>query len=86
MEALTDLDLFGADGSYLSTIRVSLDECEQCNIAVKSMLPRESNSKETDAGLLSILTYPGFAVTDDELIERTRSAIIRKLLGRLAIA
>uniref|UniRef100_A0A095B272 Phosphorylase b kinase regulatory subunit n=1 Tax=Schistosoma haematobium TaxID=6185 RepID=A0A095B272_SCHHA len=82
LEALTDLDLFGADGSYLSTIRVSLDECEQCNIAVKSMLPRESNSKETDAGLLSILTYPGFAVTDDELIERTRSAIIRKLLGR----
>ncbi|CAH8563616.1 unnamed protein product [Schistosoma bovis] len=82
LEALTDLDLFGADGSYLSTIRVSLDECEQCNIAVKSMLPRESNSKETDAGLLSILTYPGFAVTDDELIERTRSAIIQKLLGR----
>ncbi|XP_018645642.1 phosphorylase B kinase alpha, kpb1, putative [Schistosoma mansoni] len=82
LEALTDLDLFGADGSYLSTIRVSLDECEQCNIAVKSMLPRESNSKETDAGLLSILTYPGFSVTDDELIESTRSAIIRKLLGR----
>nr|CAH8852696.1 unnamed protein product [Trichobilharzia regenti] len=82
LEALTDLDLFGADGSYQSTIRVSLDECEQCNIAIKSMLPRESNSKETDAGLLSILTYPGFAVTDDELIECTRSAIIRKLLGR----
>ncbi|CAH8511146.1 unnamed protein product [Schistosoma turkestanicum] len=82
LEALTDLDLFGADGSYLSTIRVSLDECEQCNIAVKSMLPRESNSKETDAGLLSILTYPGFSVTDDELIESTRSSIIRKLLGR----
>ncbi|TNN09763.1 putative phosphorylase b kinase regulatory subunit alpha [Schistosoma japonicum] len=82
LEALTDLDLFGADGSYLSTIRVSLDECEQCNIAIKSMLPRESNSKETDAGLLSILTYPGFSVTDDELIESTRNAIIRKLLGR----
>ncbi|CAH8569686.1 unnamed protein product [Heterobilharzia americana] len=82
LEALTDLDLFGADGSYLSTIHVSLDDCEQCNIAIKSMLPRESNSKETDAGLISILTYPGFSVTNDELIESTRSAIIRKLLGR----
>lgn len=46
------------------------------------MLPRESYSKEVDAGLLSIIGYPAFAVEDADLINVTRSTIINKLQGR----
>lgn len=45
------------------------------------MLPRESNSKEIDSGLLAIISYPAFAVTDINLIQTTKDAIISKLQG-----
>ncbi|CAL8068730.1 unnamed protein product [Calicophoron daubneyi] len=82
LEAMTDLDLFGADGSPLSTIHVFPDDCQHCNTVVESVLPRESNSKETDAALLSILTYPAFSVTNENLIQQTRNTIVQKLLGK----
>ncbi|KAA0196091.1 putative phosphorylase b kinase regulatory subunit alpha [Fasciolopsis buskii] len=82
LEALDDLDLFGADGSPLSTIHVFPDECQQCNTVLESVLPRESNSKETDAALLTIITYPGFSVTNEDLIKQTRSTVVQKLLGK----
>ena len=46
------------------------------------MLPRESNSKEVDAALLSIIGFPAFAVDDPELINHTRTTIQEKLQGR----
>ena len=46
------------------------------------MLPRESNSKETDAALLSIISYPAFALDDMELVNVTRQEILTKLQGR----
>ncbi|VDP86587.1 unnamed protein product [Echinostoma caproni] len=54
----------------------------QCNTVLESVLPRESNSKETDAALLSILTYPGFSITNEQLIKQTRNTVVQKLLGR----
>ena len=48
----------------------------------QSMLPRESSSKELDSGLLSIISFPAFAVDDPQLIQLTRAAIISKLQGR----
>lgn len=48
----------------------------------QSMLPRESNSKEVDAALLSIIGFPAFAVDDPELINLTRTTIQEKLQGR----
>lgn len=46
------------------------------------MLPRESNSKELDSGLLSVISFPAFALDDPELIEITRQAIVSKLQGK----
>lgn len=46
------------------------------------MLPRESNSKETDSGILSVIGFPAFAVDDPILIQYTRDTIITKLQGR----
>lgn len=46
------------------------------------MLPRESSSKELDSGLLSVISFPAFAVDDPVLIQLTRDAITSKLQGR----
>lgn len=46
------------------------------------MLPRESSSKELDSGLLSVISFPAFAVDDPQLIQLTRTAIVSKLQGR----
>ncbi|VDL80822.1 unnamed protein product [Nippostrongylus brasiliensis] len=82
LQALNDVgDLFG-DGSRRSAIHVLPDEIEQCSAVLSSMLPRESFSKETDAALLTIISYPGFSVEDPELVESTRDTITSKLLGK----
>ncbi|KAH0630747.1 hypothetical protein JD844_003930 [Phrynosoma platyrhinos] len=47
-----------------------------------SMLPRASTSKEIDASLLSVISYPAFAVEDSEVVEKTKQEIITKLQGR----
>nr|CDS23550.1 phosphorylase b kinase regulatory [Echinococcus granulosus] len=81
LESLNGLDLFGPQGGANSTIHCLMDECQKCNTVLENMLPRESYSKETDAALLGIISYPGFAVTDEALIERTRNTVLSKLLG-----
>lgn len=43
------------------------------------MLPRASTSKEIDAGLLSIISFPAFAVEDMNLVNVTKNEIISKL-------
>lgn len=43
------------------------------------MLPRASTSKEVDASVLSVISYPAFAVEDSELVEITKQEVITKL-------
>ncbi|KAG5322347.1 KPBA kinase, partial [Pseudoatta argentina] len=82
MEAMNELDLFGARGGPTSVIHVLADEAQKCQAVLQSMLPRESNSKELDSGLLSIISFPAFAVDEPNLIHETREAITKKLQGR----
>ncbi|XP_033216165.1 probable phosphorylase b kinase regulatory subunit alpha isoform X1 [Belonocnema kinseyi] len=82
MEAMNDLDLFGARGGQTSVIHVLADEAQKCQAVLESMLPRESNSKELDSGLLSIISFPAFAVDEPHLIQLTRDAVTKKLQGR----
>ncbi|XP_029164862.1 probable phosphorylase b kinase regulatory subunit alpha isoform X2 [Nylanderia fulva] len=82
MEAMNELDLFGARGGPTSVIHVLADEAQKCQAVLQSMLPRESNSKELDSGLLAIISFPAFAVDEPNLIHETRDAIIKKLQGR----
>lgn len=63
-------------------IHVLADEAQKCNAVLQSMLPRESNSKEVDAALLSVIGYPAFAVDDPDLITLTRESILQKLRGK----
>ncbi|WP_138505609.1 glycoside hydrolase family 15 protein [Nostoc sp. PA-18-2419] len=82
LEALNGLDLFGVRGSQASVIHVLPDEIARARITLESLLPRESGSKEIDAALLSIISYPAFAVEDSQLCDRTLNDIINKLAGK----
>uniref|UniRef100_A0A8C6XZL3 Phosphorylase b kinase regulatory subunit n=1 Tax=Naja naja TaxID=35670 RepID=A0A8C6XZL3_NAJNA len=82
LEALDELDLFGAKGGPQSVIHVLPDEVQYCQSILHSMLPRASTSKEIDASLLSIISYPAFAVEDTAVVEKTKEEIIAKLQGR----
>ncbi|MDF5727728.1 MAG: glycoside hydrolase family 15 protein [Rhizonema sp. PD38] len=82
LEAINSLDLFGVRGSQASVIHVLPDEIARARITLESLLPRESSSKEIDAALLSIISFPAFAVEDVELCDRTRNEIITKLEGK----
>lgn len=110
LEAIDELDLFGAHGGPKSVIHVLPDEVEHCQVSsaapsassaspcahcpaqhvrvfppqsiLCSMLPRASTSKEIDAGLLSVISFPAFAVEDGDLVAITKSEIISKLQVR----
>uniref|UniRef100_A0A668SBH7 Phosphorylase b kinase regulatory subunit n=1 Tax=Oreochromis aureus TaxID=47969 RepID=A0A668SBH7_OREAU len=71
-----------AKAALESVIHVLPDEVEHCQSILCSMLPRASTSKEIDAGLLSITSFPAFAVEDADLVAVTKSEIISKLQGR----
>ncbi len=82
LEAINGLDLFGVRGSQASVIHVLPDEIARARITLESLLPRESGSKEIDAALLSIISFPAFAVEDEKLRDRTFNDIIHKLQGK----
>ncbi|XP_018419744.1 PREDICTED: phosphorylase b kinase regulatory subunit alpha, skeletal muscle isoform, partial [Nanorana parkeri] len=82
LEALDELNLFGAKGGPQSVIHVLSDEIQHCQSILQSMLPRASTSKEIDAGLFSVISFPAFAVEDAQLVDITKQEIIIKLQGR----
>ncbi|XP_062137949.1 probable phosphorylase b kinase regulatory subunit alpha isoform X1 [Drosophila sulfurigaster albostrigata] len=82
LEAMNELDLFGARGGPASVIHVLADEAHKCQAVLQSMLPRESNSKELDSGLLCVIGFPAFAVDDEQLIHNTKDAILSRLQGK----
>ncbi|XP_061566548.1 phosphorylase b kinase regulatory subunit alpha, skeletal muscle isoform isoform X2 [Cololabis saira] len=82
LEALDELNLFGAKGGPGSVVHALADDIQHCQSILTSMLPRASMSKEVDAGVLAILTYPAFAVEDINIVNMTKEEIISKLQGR----
>uniref|UniRef100_A0A8C4HXB6 Phosphorylase b kinase regulatory subunit n=1 Tax=Dicentrarchus labrax TaxID=13489 RepID=A0A8C4HXB6_DICLA len=82
LEALDDLNLFGAKGGPGSVVHALADDIQHCQSILTSMLPRASMSKEVDAGVLAIISYPAFAVEDMSIVNMTKEEIISKLQGR----
>uniref|UniRef100_A0A3Q2W589 Phosphorylase b kinase regulatory subunit n=1 Tax=Haplochromis burtoni TaxID=8153 RepID=A0A3Q2W589_HAPBU len=70
---------FGGPGSLVHALA---DDIQQCQSILTSMLPRASISKEVDAGVLAIISYPAFAVEDISIVNATKEEIISKLQGR----
>uniref|UniRef100_A0A1I8F6R3 Phosphorylase b kinase regulatory subunit n=1 Tax=Macrostomum lignano TaxID=282301 RepID=A0A1I8F6R3_9PLAT len=63
---------------WLTTRRTAL-------AVLENMLPRESCSKETDAGLLSVIGFPAFALDNEEVIGNTRNCIVGMLEGQVRL-
>ncbi|XP_045920370.1 phosphorylase b kinase regulatory subunit alpha, skeletal muscle isoform isoform X1 [Micropterus dolomieu] len=82
LEALDDLNLFGAKGGPGSVVHALADDIQHCQSILTSMLPSASVSKEVDAGVLAIISYPAFAVEDMSIVNMTKEEIISKLQGR----
>uniref|UniRef100_A0A8C5GLF7 Phosphorylase b kinase regulatory subunit n=1 Tax=Gouania willdenowi TaxID=441366 RepID=A0A8C5GLF7_GOUWI len=82
LEALDELNLFGAKGGPGSVVHALADDIQHCQSILTSMLPRASISKEVEAGVLAIISYPAFAVEDLSIVNMTKEEIISKLQGR----
>jgi hypothetical protein len=82
LQAINGINLFGARGGPSSVIHVLPDEITRNWTTLHSTLPRESYSKEVDAAVLSVISFPAFAVSDPRVLERTRNEIVKKLGGR----
>jgi phosphorylase kinase alpha/beta subunit len=82
LEAMDGLNLFGIRGGQSSVVHVLPDEISRARIILDSLLPRESGSKEVDAAVLSVISYPAFAIEDQALADKTRQKIVDKLQGR----
>ncbi|KAK9761504.1 hypothetical protein K7432_013559, partial [Basidiobolus ranarum] len=82
LQAINGVNLFGPKGGPSSVIHVLPDEFTRNFNTLHSALPRESNSKEIDAAILSVIGFPAFAVADPSLVEKTRNDIITKLGGK----
>ncbi|MFC2073296.1 glycoside hydrolase family 15 protein [Campylobacterota bacterium] len=81
LEAMDGFNLFGNISSQEAVIHVVPSDIARSRFTLQGLLPRESNSKETDAALLSIIGYPAYAVEDENLVKCTRDKIIKKLAG-----
>ena len=81
LEALSGFNVFGEAGDQASIIHVIDDDIARTRIALTSLLPRESVSKEVDSALLAIVGFPAFAVDDSELASKTLGQITDKLEG-----
>lgn len=82
LEAMDGFNLFGNVASQEAEIHVIPSDVARARFTLLGLLPRESNSKETDAALLSIIGYPAYAIEDKELVTLTRDKIIKKLSGQ----
>ncbi len=81
LEVMNGFDLYGGEGDEKSTVHVLPDEIARTEITLKTLLPRESNSKEVDAALLSVIGFPAFAVRNVASIEQTQREVVNKLQG-----
>ena len=81
LEAISGFNLFPDCSSQEGIIHVVPNDIVRSRLTLQGLLPRESNSKETDAALLSIIGYPAYAVEDEKLVDKTRDKIIKKLAG-----
>jgi len=82
LEAISGFNLFIESDTDEGVIYVLANDIVHSRLTLQGLLPRESDSKESDAALLSIIGYPAYAVEDTALVLKTRNTIVEKLAGK----
>ncbi|KAK6186118.1 hypothetical protein SNE40_008216 [Patella caerulea] len=82
LEAVNGCNLYGEVGAAWSVIYVDIDAHNRNRTIFETILPRESNSKNTDASLLPTICWPAFAIHEEAIKKRAVSKVERKLEGR----
>lgn len=85
LEAINGFNLYGSTGTSASVIYVDIDGHNRNRTTFETILPRESNSKNTDASLLLTVGWPAFATHDEALFEKTLKKCVRRLEGRFGL-
>ncbi|VDK55544.1 unnamed protein product [Anisakis simplex] len=82
LEAINGFNVYGASGTSASVIYVDIDGHNRNRTTFETILPRESNSKNTDAALLIAVGWPAFGTHDPTLFEKTIKKCVRRLEGK----
>jgi len=82
LEAVNGFNLFGEKQGNYSVIYADIDAHNRNRSIFETLLPRESNTKNTDASLLCTISYPAFATHDQNIYTRTKNRIVRELDGQ----
>ncbi|KAK6029861.1 phosphorylase kinase alpha/beta, partial [Ostertagia ostertagi] len=85
LEAINGFNVFGASGHSASVIYVDIDGHNRNRTTFETILPRESNSKNTDAALLMTVGWPAFASHNEQIIEKTVQKCVRRLEGKFGV-
>lgn len=85
LESINGENLFGSQGASWSVIFVDIDAHNRNRTIFDTILPRESNSKNTDASLIPTISWPAFAIHEEKLVQRTVDKALRKLKGRYGL-
>jgi len=81
LEAVNGFNLFGERGSNYSVIYADIDAHNRNRSIFETLLPRESNTKNTDVSLIATISYPAFATQNEELYAVTKSRLVKHLKG-----
>uniref|UniRef100_A0A0N5AQ64 Phosphorylase b kinase regulatory subunit n=1 Tax=Syphacia muris TaxID=451379 RepID=A0A0N5AQ64_9BILA len=82
LEAINGFNLYGAYGTSSSVVYVDIDGHNRNRTTFETILPRESNSKNTDSALLLAVGWPAFATHDRKLYDVTVDKCEKLLEGR----
>ncbi|KAJ8303410.1 hypothetical protein KUTeg_019806 [Tegillarca granosa] len=85
LECINGENMFGDQGASWSVIYVDIDAHNRNRTIFETILPRESNSKNTDASILTTVAWPAFAIHEEHIRLRAIDKVIRKLKGRYGV-
>lgn len=85
LEAINNFNIFGTNGSSSSVIYVDIDGHNRNRTTFETILPRESNSKNTDASLIATIGWPAFATHNPVLFDKTINKCLKHLEGKFGL-
>uniref|UniRef100_A0A0K2TG70 Phosphorylase b kinase regulatory subunit n=1 Tax=Lepeophtheirus salmonis TaxID=72036 RepID=A0A0K2TG70_LEPSM len=82
LESINGFNLMGINGTSRTVIYSDIDAHNRNRNTYEAILPRESDSRSVDIGLLPVLTFPAFATHNGTIYEETKDRIMNCLEGK----